>query len=257
MFMILHSKIFGNNPHHLLIFHGLFGMSNNWLAISKALCSKFTVHIIDLRNHGESFHNDSMTFFDLAYDIFNYINYYNLSKFSLLGHSLGGRAVMEYIFNYSSQYLCKTIIVDIVPKQYPPNHKNILNVLNSINFTILTTRKEIENYLKKFICDEKIILFLLKNLFWNNNKLQFRFNLKAISNNYFNLINKSYFDGFFLKPILFIYGEYSNYVLEEDKNMLFHQFKNIKFQMISNSHHWVHIDNPMEFIQKVIFFLDK
>lgn len=254
--MILHSKIFGNNFHHLLIFHGLFGMSNNWLNISKQLCLKFTVHLIDLRNHGKSFHHCSMNLSDLAYDIFNYVNYYKLSKFSLLGHSLGGKAVMEYVFTYSSIFLYKIIIVDIAPKQYPPSHQNILNALNSIDFNILKTRKDVESFLKKFIFDEKIILFLLKNLYWNNQKLKFTFNLNAINQNYLFLINKSNFQGTFSKPTLFLYGEHSNYLLEEDKNMISYYFNNVQFYMIPNAHHWVHIDNPIEFTKQINFFLD-
>lgn len=254
--MVLHSKIFGNNSHHLLIFHGLFGMSSNWLSIAKILCINFTVHIIDLRNHGESFHHNSMTLFDLAYDIFNYVNYHNLVKFSLLGHSLGGKAVMEYVLRYPSINLYKVIIVDIVPKKYPSYHDNILKVLNMVNLDILQTRKEIENYLKKFIFDQKIIFFLLKNLYWSNKKLKFRFNLDAIIKNYNYLIDELTIKGLFFKPILFLYGENTNYFCKEDKNIIYTQFKNVEFYMIKNANHWIHIDNPSQFIKKVTVFLD-
>lgn len=254
--MILYSKIFGNSFHHILIFHGLFGMSDNWLNISEKLCLKFTVHLVDLRNHGKSFHDNSMTLSDLAFDILNYIKYHKLINFSLVGHSLGGKAVMEYAFMYSSIYLNKIIIVDIAPKNYPPQHQYILNVLNSLDFSILNTRKLVKEYLNKFILDLKIVYFLLKNIIWVNGKLTFRFNLQAIINNYLNLINKSDYENIVNNPTLFLYSEYSNYLLEEDKNIISQKFKNVQFYMVPNSNHWVHIDNPKKFIKKIIFFLD-
>ena len=54
--MILNSKILGNHDKKILVLHGLFGSLDNWLSIAKELSKYIQVHIIDLRNHGKSFH---------------------------------------------------------------------------------------------------------------------------------------------------------------------------------------------------------
>ena len=38
----------------LVIVHGLYGSSDNWLNIGKHLAEKYTVYMIDQRNHGRS-----------------------------------------------------------------------------------------------------------------------------------------------------------------------------------------------------------
>ena len=52
----------------------------------------FPTHLIDLRNHGKSFHSDEMNHQVLAEDILNYMNFHGIEKANLLGHSLGGKA---------------------------------------------------------------------------------------------------------------------------------------------------------------------
>lgn len=232
-------------------------MSDNWLKIAKYFSSYFTVHTIDLRNHGKSFHSNNMSLEDLSYDIFNYIKYYKLSNFFLLGHSLGGKVVMKFINKYLLNLPKKLIIVDIAPRAYSPSHDSIINALNTVNFNILTSRKEVEEHLKQYIFDSRIIKFLLKNISRiREQKLGFQFNLRAITNNYYQLIGKTYQNQTFTYPTLFLYGDKSDYILPQDKILISQQFKNVKFDSISNAGHWLHIDNPNEFIKKVKFFLD-
>lgn len=254
--MILYSKVYGNNSKHLLIFHGLFGMSDNWKNIGQELSSYFTVHTIDLRNHGKSFHSNKMNLLDLANDIFNYINFNKIDNLFILGHSLGGKAVIEFILNYSHKSIIKIIIVDIAPKEYFIENEFIIKALNSIEFEKFQSRREIEKYLTDFIPNIQIIQFLLKSIFWNkNNKMEFRFNLKVITQNYKKLMTQSHSKKTCNYPILFIQGENSNYILERDKILIKKQFNNAQFSQITNAGHWVHSDNPKEFIKKILLFL--
>ena len=89
---ILHSKIYGQEKSGtpLLVFHGLFGMLDNWGSFGKEFGELFPTHLIDLRNHGKSFHSDEMNHQVLADDILNYMNFHGIEKANLLGHSLGG-----------------------------------------------------------------------------------------------------------------------------------------------------------------------
>ena len=60
--MLLHSKIIGDSDNHVLILHGFLGSGDNWISIARKLnIEGFTVHLIDQRNHGRSFHSDNFT----------------------------------------------------------------------------------------------------------------------------------------------------------------------------------------------------
>ena len=53
---ILHSNLIGDSDRHLFIIHGFLGMGDNWKSHAKKISeNNYTVHLIDLRNHGRSF----------------------------------------------------------------------------------------------------------------------------------------------------------------------------------------------------------
>ena len=54
---MIFSRVYGKGAP-LVIIHGLFGMSDIWNTLGKRFAEKFNVHIVDLRNHGRSFHSN-------------------------------------------------------------------------------------------------------------------------------------------------------------------------------------------------------
>lgn len=51
---------------------------------------------MDARNHGESPHTDEHTYYHLAEDILIFMKRQNIERAALVGHSMGGRAVMAF-----------------------------------------------------------------------------------------------------------------------------------------------------------------
>ena len=49
---------------------------------------------VDMRNHGDSPHATSMTYFDMAADLIQTIRKHRMPKTILMGHSMGGKAAM-------------------------------------------------------------------------------------------------------------------------------------------------------------------
>lgn len=86
---------------------GLFGSKQNWRSISKALHAKSKptrkVIAVDARNHGESPHSPSHRYEDLAEDIRDFCREHNIAKAVLLGHSMGGRAMMAFALKYVNE----------------------------------------------------------------------------------------------------------------------------------------------------------
>lgn len=254
---ILHSKISGDQPKHLLILHGLFGQSDNFATLSKQFAEFYTVHAIDLRNHGRSFHSDVMSFDAMSDDILNYLNHHQIESCYLLGHSLGGRSVIEFSYKHPEK-IDKLIVADMAPKAYPPHHQGIIKALNSVDFDNVEKRSDVEEILKQYIPDMGTRQFLLKNVYHaENGKYAFRFNLKTLTDSYDGMVGGNLSDGFFDKPTLFLRGAKSDYVLDADFDLIHKHFPQAEIQTIANSGHWVHAENPQDFFQKTISFLEK
>ena len=254
---ILHSKIYGENQSGipLLVFHGLFGMLDNWGSFGKEMGEFFPVHLIDLRNHGKSFHSAEMSHDDLAHDISHYMEFHGLQKINLLGHSLGGKAVMQFAVKYPIK-VEKLIVVDISPKAYPPHHQGIIKALESVDFQTITSRQEVEEILNQYIPEKSVVLFLAKNLYWTEDKkLNWRFNLKTLSEKYTEFVSNAIKFGVYTGKTLFISGEKSNYILPQDEFQIKQQFPNSSVVTIKNAGHWVQAENPTDFNQVVKDFL--
>ncbi len=250
----LHSTIIGDGQP-LLILHGYFGMSDNWKSIGNEFVDNFEVHIIDQRNHGRSFHSDDFDYELLVEDLYHYIEQHQLENINLLGHSMGGKVAMFFAVTYP-EFVNKLIIADISPRFYKPHHQQILAALNAVNFSIYDSRKKVEEVLKMYISEERVLQFLLKNVFWKSNgTLGFRFNLQSLTENNSEvgdaLPSFTNFDG----DSLFLRGENSAYITAQDTSLITSHFPNSKIVTVKNAGHWLHADNPIQFSAEVVSFL--
>jgi pimeloyl-ACP methyl ester carboxylesterase len=250
----LHSKILGKGTS-LLIFHGFLGSGDNWISLGRRFAAHFEVHLIDLRNHGRSFHDDEMDFEVMCEDVIYYCKKHQLEKLNIIGHSMGGKLGM-YLATQQPNLIHKLIVADIAPKQYKPRHDFILNALQAVDFSIHKTRNEIEEVLTKFIGQKAIRQFLLKNIYRKkDNNFAFRFNLSVFVEMYDNIVDgllpHSQFEG----ETLFLKGEFSDYILEEDTALIQAHFPKSKITIISNSGHWLHAEQADDFLSHSLSFL--
>lgn len=84
---LAHLHFEGEGKPPLVILHGLLGSSRNWRWIGKSLARDFNVFALDLRNHGLSPNNESMTFDDLVADVRLALRKWKLEQIILMGHS--------------------------------------------------------------------------------------------------------------------------------------------------------------------------
>lgn len=254
--MILHSKEFGEGQP-LVILHGLFGSSDNWQTLARVFAEKHRVFIVDQRNHGHSEHSiDEFNYELMSQDLHQFITHHNLSNVILLGHSMGGKTVMQYVMDYGTELIDKMIVADIGPKQYPLHHDLILEALTTTNFTVMNSRKLVDEHLSKFIDQIGVRQFLLKNLYWvEKGKLAWRFNVDVLNRDIANIVAAIAGDTVEL-PTLFIRGELSNYITDADIEDIAEQFPLAKIDTIAGVGHWLHAEAPQEFIQKVNDFIE-
>lgn len=253
---MLYSKIEGSGKP-LLIFHGFLGMSDNWKSLGVQFASDgFQVHLLDLRNHGRSFHSDEFSYELMVQDVYDYCKTNNLEKINIIGHSMGGKTAMLFAVTYP-EMIEKLIVADIGPKFYPQHHQTILEGLNAVDFSKKPSRNEVEEIVSNYITDFGTRQFLLKSLYWQEpGQLAFRFNL-AVFNKKIEEIGKPLLENsVFSKPTLFIRGGNSNYILDTDFVIIKQHFPNSKIETISNTGHWLHAENPKVFYKMTRSFLE-
>jgi esterase len=254
--MKLFFRRFGHgNP--LVILHGLFGISDNWVTIGKRLSKDFDVYIPDLRNHGQSPHSKVFNFHALVQDLVEFTEENNLHDITLMGHSLGGITSMQFALQYPS-LVKKMIVVDISLRHNLnyDDHQRLINAMLSVDFSAIHKRSDVEKQLMKTVKSQRLCQFLLKNVYWRNkDTLDWRLNLAAL-NEALPLIYESPADEKpFTGPVLFIRGGLSGYILDEDLVEIYKKFPRAEIAMIPNASHWVHADAPEEFLVIVSRFL--
>jgi len=252
---MLYSRIEGTGKP-LVIIHGFLGMSDNWKSLGSQYAAEgFQVHILDLRNHGKSFHSDDFSYDVMSEDVLEYCQANNLEKVAIIGHSMGGKVAMLFATNYPNK-VDKLIVADIGPKYYAPHHQDILAGLNAVDFSTKPSRTEVEETLYPFIPDFGTRQFLMKNLYWAApGQLDFRFNLKVFNEKIEVIGTALPENALFENPTLFIRGGNSKYILDTDLPEIKKHFPNIELATIPNVGHWLHAENPKQFFEETARFL--
>ncbi|MCK5443339.1 MAG: alpha/beta fold hydrolase [Maribacter sp.] len=254
---LLHSNILGEG-RPLLILHGFLGMSDNWKSLGMRYANEgFQVHLIDQRNHGKSFHSETFYYDALANDLKLYMEGHQLENIIIIGHSMGGKTAMQFAVSYPS-LVNKLIVCDIAPKYYPPHHQNIIHGLSQLDFSQIHSRGDADKALGRHISEIGIRQFLLKNLYWvEKGKLGFRFNLEVLSRKIDEIGENIGISDTYKGPTLFLRGDKSEYVTHSDINLIRMHFPSATLETIDNAGHWLHAENPVQFFDKTLTFINQ
>lgn len=253
----------------LIIIHGLYGSSDNWLSIAKLLSGHYTVYMLDQRNHGQSPHSDGNSFDDMKNDLVEFMDHHRIDKATLLGHSMGGKVAMYYAADYPER-VEKLIVADIAPKDYLTLnensqfhlHRNILMAMMEIDFTQVDNRNEIADILAEKIDNLRIRQFLLKNIAKDKESGLFKWKLnpKILYDHLDEIVSgvnrlwladripiTSY-------PVNFIRGLNSNYITSEDETLIKEIYPESRIIDIPNAGHWLHAEQPELFVNAVLSY---
>ena len=243
---------FFNDQKINFIFHGLFGRAKNWHSITLKLSSIIQGFFIvfDLRNHGENEPSTEISYTIMVKDVYEFIQRKNISKISIIGHSMGGKLGMLFSILYPT-YVKQLFVVDIAPVVYPREEIEIVDYLLKIDVKNCKSRNEVDTKLSNYIKDEGLRSFLLQNLNSNNGVYSWSLDLNTIKMGMkdlrgfpFDIIsNTSQVD------TLCIFGGDSSYINEKYKDKFKTLFRNLKFFKIENAGHWLHVEKPKEFIK--------
>ena len=249
--MTLSTTTLGAGGRPLVICHGLFGQANNWASVAKQLAEHRQVVLVDLRNHGASFHHDDLSYPLMAQDIAKL----NLGEVDFLGHSMGGKVGMQLAHDYPD-HIHKLIVVDIAPKAYGLNrHDRILSAMMALELSQFSSRQAIDEAMIDDLADRALRLFLLKNVKRHADGFYWQVNLDAIKTNYSHIAAAPQFAQLVTTPTLFIRGDESDYIQSADISTLDRWFAQYRLQTIDGAGHWVHAQQPDALIAMVEAFL--
>lgn len=246
-----------NTPRgSLIVLHGLFGMLDNWVTLGKKFAEQYHVYLLDLRNHGRSGWDEEFSYGVMALDLYEFIrNQAITAPLFLLGHSMGGKVVMQFASDYTTSF-DKLVVVDIAPRAYPVHHGTILEALNSIDLDRLTNRNQAEEVMALYGLDMGTRQFLMKNLYrTEQGTFAWRMNLEVITAKIEQVGEKLHYQHVIDKPTLFVGGGKSNYIQEYDYEEIKDIFPKSTIQIIEDAGHWVHAEKPEKFYEVVMNFL--
>lgn len=239
----------------LIIMHWLLGSSRNWLGAGKLLSEYFDVYILDIRNHGNSSHADSMNYQEMADDLVRWLGDKNIDQFYLLGHSLGGKIAMAYACRYPERLL-GLIVEDVAPKEYVLNYDREFEAMNSLNLESINTRTDADEMLKAKIRHYEWRQFILSNLVrGEDNKFYWQINLKILTELLPEIMkNPLKEDDKYEGPTLFLRGADSKFMDDKDYPAIRGYFPNSKVVVIEKSGHNVHVENTEGLIKAMNMF---
>ena len=260
--MKLFYRKFGDGPP-LIILHGLYGSSDNWVTIAKKIGGSFTVYLPDQRNHGQSPHSEVHDYDSMRDDLHELVTELRLKKFFLAGHSMGGKTAIAYAAKYP-EMLNGLLIADISPftnessKEPAFNqHLTILKTILSIDLSSVRSRGEVESLLIEKITSEKVRGFILKNLQRNAGDIfTWKLNAASLLNNLDKImagidLKEKFTEPITGFPVVFLKGGDSEYLTSSDMIDIKKVFPVSEFVEVSGAGHWIHGDKPDEVIKNL------
>ncbi len=264
--MKLFYRKYGSGPV-MIILHGLYGSSDNWITIARKLENHYTVLLPDLRNHGASPHSPTHTYAEMVDDLLGFFEDNHLENAYLIGHSMGGKVAMQFAAE-NPEKVNKLMIVDIAPKNYLAGnsfykhirqHELILELLENPDLSQYQSRKELDDFFSSRIKEETVRHFLLKNIHRTHAGLfEWKMNAGVLRKAFKSMVSEVTMDWFEERlpitnyPVTFVRGQKSDYISDADWLEIRKIYPEAKLIDIPDAGHWLHAEQPDLFIEAVL-----
>lgn len=239
----------------LLVIHGLFGTGRNWASIAKRMAETHRVFLLDMRNHGASPWAADMSYTAMAEDIAEFLKQQQLSKVSVIGHSMGGKAAMSFALAYPEQ-VERLVLVDIAPAKYKVKFGNFIDAMNDLDLSGSLSRAELQQALDPVTASSGISQFLLGSLKRDGKGYRWQMNLDVLKQTLDSDISDfPHFSSVWKGPALFLSGEDSAYVRKRHQPEILRLFPQAEFHSIAKAGHWLHSEQPEQTYSAISQFL--
>ena len=251
---LYHSTMGSGAP--LIVMHGLFGSSRNWHSQLRRFADSYEVLAIDLRNHGQSFHADEMSYTAMAGDVARLLDRLGLSECRVLGHSMGGKVAMTLAIQYPG-LVSRMVVADIAPLAYYHHYDDLIEPILALELDSFESRTQVDHALRPNIPEDQLRAFLLQNLVRESTAWRWRINWRVIQRDMEALTGFDELPRDWLGelPTLFIRGASSDYIDDVGIEVIERHFENASIATIAAAGHWLHAEKPEEFSQLVLDFM--
>jgi esterase len=252
--MKLYTREFGGEGLPVVILHGLFASSKNWVGTARYLSGFSRPFALDLRNHGDSPHSDSHTLEDMIGDLDQWLRERQIERAVLLGHSMGGLVAMGFALSHR-QAVTGLIVVDILPRSYRPDFNRELAAL-SLDLSPYKSRREIDEAMEPIVADLQVRQFLQMNVERGAGGFRWKLNVPALkSSEFLQGPDFSVFEKTYEGPALLIAGGQSPFAQARDQPLFNQYFPNGSIEVLEDCGHWLHYICSQEFQSVVREFI--
>lgn len=240
----------------IVILHGLFGSSSNWGKLSTRLAESHRVIVADLRNHGQSPHDPAMDYRSMAGDVLALLDGLELSRATVLGHSMGGKAAMALALEHGDR-VERLIVADVAPVAYAgDSHEGLIDAMLALDLSRVHSRRDASDLLEPAIPESQTRQFLLTNLEQRDGAWRWRIPLRTLRDQLATIREFPELPGSYGGPTLFIRGERSEYISDDHISTIRKLFPEYRMETLPDCGHWLHAEAPDRFFAAVKQFLD-
>ena len=241
---LLHHRFQGQGPS-LIMLHGLFGSMDNLTPVARRLAERRRILSVDLRNHGRSFHGDKMDYGTMAVDVIRLMDHLSIDQSVVLGHSMGGKTAMQMALDYPER-VTALIVGDIAPVTYPPLHTSVIQAISHYQPERGLSRGAVDQQLASDIHMPEVRQLLIKGMMRDQQgRFVWRMNVDAMVANYDQIRSQPEGKGkVFHRPVLFIKGGDSDYLLPKHREVIAPLFPNASVKVVPGVGHWLHAEKP-------------
>lgn len=192
-------------------------------------------------------------------DLYHFIQQHDLDQPILLGHSMGGKAVMSTALHHPTK-ISKLIVVDMPPvaMNLARNFKNYIEAMQAIEHAKPARQSEADQILAKYESNVGVRMFLLTNLKrLEDGSLRFRIPYHILGQSLekiggFNVPNSLKYD----RPTLFIAGGNSPYrkPFEDRQAEIKAFYPNSHLEIVDGAGHWGKFKVSLYFYCVIDFF---
>ncbi|MFI3245568.1 MAG: alpha/beta fold hydrolase [Ferrimonas sp.] len=244
----------------VVLLHGLFGHISNLNQCANALRTLgFETLSISLPGHGHSPLEQSFDFIDTAQQLEQLRQHLDIKKWSLVGHSLGGKVAMTYAQCYPNA--CQALVVaDIAPVAYERRHDVILKALSQFNLQAVTQRSDAIRQLEHAGVDAGTAAFICKHLVRHATPFQtpafsWQLAIPTLVESYPAIIAALPTQPPYLGPVLLLKGQRSDYLQDHHRAAILARFPKAKAHIIAGAGHMLHVEKTAQFNTTVGRFL--
>ena len=241
-----------NNNSPIVLVHGLFGSLDNLGVLARDLVTDNDILQVDMRNHGISARDPEMTYAAMAQDLLDTMDANSIEKATLIGHSMGGKAVMA-LTAIAPERINQLVVIDVAPVDYDVRrHDEIFAAINAVTEAGAATRQQAAAIMRAQLDEEGVVQFLLKSFVEG----AWRFNVPVLWDQYDNIVGWQPVP-VWQSPTLFIRGGNSPYVTEAYRDALLAQFPQARAHVIAGAGHWVHAEKPEAVLRAIRRYLSE